>query len=125
MRVIRHSLKIAALIFVLSGVSAAALDAATVKMEAETYANSNNLGFDPIQISPEPTCSGGGMIVGLDCYNEWIEFDIAIGVEGEYQAYMHARGDYGLAYWFQLSLTPSGGGVVHTFTLNMVGAGYG
>lgn len=121
----RPLLLIATLIFILSGILAAPLHAATVKMEAETYTGSNNLGFDPIQISPEPTCSGGGMIVGFDCYNEWIEFDITISVAGDYDTYMHARGDSGLAYWFQLSLTPSGGGALTPFTLNFVGAGYG
>ena len=101
------------------------LVAATVKIEAETFSASNNINYDPIAISPDLTCSGGQMIAGLDCYNEWVEFDIEIGVEGDYEVYMHCRGDYGLAYWFQLSLTPVGGGMVHTLTLNFLGVGYG
>lgn len=122
---IRQVSLIAILIIAFSGGAAVPLDAATVRMEAETFNNCNNLGFDPIQISPEPTCSGGGMIIGLDCYNEWVEFEVTVGVAGDYETYLHARGDYGLAYWFQLSLTPAGGGMVHTFTLNFIGAGYG
>ncbi|MBI4721094.1 MAG: hypothetical protein HY770_07750 [Chitinivibrionia bacterium] len=98
---------------------------ATVVKEAETFNNCYDVANDVIQVSPYPTCSGGGMMIGLDHYGEWVEYPVTISVEGDYTAHMHCRGDYGLVYWFELTLTPSGGGLVHTYSVSFAGKGFG
>lgn len=98
---------------------------ATVLKEAESFSNCYNTANDPIQISSELTCSGGQMIIGLDHYGEWVEYPVTVSVEGNYTAHMHCRGDLGLSYWFELTLTPAGGGLVQVYSINFKGKGYG
>lgn len=116
---------IATLVVILALATPTPLTAATVKIEAESYTDSNDIGYVPIQISPEATCSGGQMVIGFDCFDEWIEFDTEVSVEGDYEVYVHCRGDIGAVYWFQFSLVPKIPGQGYEFTLNYVGKGYG
>lgn len=116
---------ITGLIVILALAAPEPLTAATVKIEAESYTNSNNAGGNPIQISSEATCSGGQMVIGFDTFDDWMEFDTEVSVEGDYEVYFHCRGDIGAVYWFRFLLTLVGEEVGHEFTLNYVGKGYG
>jgi hypothetical protein len=123
---LRNTLIIAGLLVAtVVGLAPHAVRAETVIVQSENYTVAYELLYSPIQIVSEAGCGGGYKLMGLDAPGEWVEYDLTISAFGSWSTFLVCRGDTGVNYHLQLTLTGKGSGFSQTIDINFVGDQYG
>jgi len=118
-------MKMASILAIVAVATTATANAERVQIEAEDFTASHDILFEPIRKLDAPDCSGGYMLVGLDCADEWTEYDLTISSLGTWVATMKCRGDYLLTYTFRLTFTANRSGDNFSIDMTYVGQAYG
>lgn len=92
--------------------------AQTLTIEAEYYTASHDIDYAPITAM-------GPYLEGLDCADEWTEYQVGVSNFGLYSVQMYCRGNYNVNYLLRLIMTPMGSGDVQTIDIPFKGAGWG
>jgi hypothetical protein len=95
-----------------------------ITIEAEAFTAYNDTGGQMVQSLPLSGCSGGYALIGLDAAGEWTEYDVPVTAFGRYTFMFKCRGDFGVAYNFQLIFSLESG-AKETVNFSFVGMGYG
>jgi hypothetical protein len=113
------------IVIVAAGGLPCAARAETVVVENENYTDSHDLLYAVIQTESAPSCHGGAMLVGLDAYDEWVEYDLSVSALGSWTVSMVCRGDLNIGYSFQVRATGKSSGASQVITMYYSGMGYG
>ncbi|UCH82736.1 MAG: hypothetical protein JSW50_09665 [Candidatus Latescibacterota bacterium] len=99
--------------------------AGRIMIEAESFTAHNDTGGQLLQSIALSGCSGGYALIGLDADGEWATYDVSVAEFGYYSFLIKCRGEFNVAYNFQLVFTPVESGEAQTVDFEFVGMGYG
>ncbi len=114
------------ILFILTVIATAeTAGAQVITIEAEWYDDSHNIGGTPIGILPDPGCSGGLLLIGLDLSDEWTSYDVSVDPAGVYAPRLICRGNVDTEYHMLLNLVPDTLGGSQAIDFFYTGTGYG
>ena len=96
----------------------------TNQVEAENYTDFHDMAYEVIRGIPDPDCSGGYILIGLDFPDEWTSYDSCIDSAGVYSTTLLCRGDLGIPYRLRLIIEEPGA-EPQEVEFDFTGAGYG
>lgn len=100
-------------------------DAQVITIETEWFIDSHDTGGTPIGILADAGCSGGLLLIGLDRTDEWTSYDVPVEAPGVYAPRIVCRGNAGVDYHMQLTLSPDTLGGSQTVDFFFTGIGFG
>ncbi len=115
------------IVLILGGVTAffSPASAEMVIIENENFTASHDIAYDLIQAMPDAGCHGESMLVGLDAYDEWVEYDLTVSAFGIWSVSMVCKGDFNVGYSLQMTATGKDSGVSQTIDILYTGLGDG
>ena len=97
-----------------------------VRIEAEYFGLTHNIGLQNIQPLTGSGCSAGYMLYGFDYPDEWVEYNqIHIDTLGHYVPHVMIMGEWQARYEIELTFTPCEGGDSETTIISVTGYGFG
>jgi hypothetical protein len=117
--------QVVALIVTLAFIAPQAAFATQFEIQTEDFSTCHDVALVPIHKEPSPSCSGGYMLLGLDCPGEWAEYPLSVTDFGDWSVTLKCRGDAGVSHTFRLTCTGTQSGSSESIEITFVGVGYG